>query len=190
MKSDALTARMIIDQDKAINSFEIDIDNSTFNTLALSEGGIPPELLRQILAIQKINPVLERIGDHAVNIAEAQIILARNPHQFDIGPIGEMGKECFINLSDASGSFFDGNMELATDVLGRDGTIDDRYTAITSRIKNHILAGAPELPFDAGLTLIRICQELERISDLSMNIAEEAMYAIDGCIVKHQMLDG
>lgn len=100
-----------------------------------------------------------------------------------------MAKKCRANLSDALKSFFDRDTGLAIDVLGRDDMVDHSYASITSRVKSDILSGSPALPFDAGLAIIRICQELERISDLSMNIAEETMYSIDGCIVKHQLLD-
>ena len=69
MKNDAALASRVIASDGTINQFEIEIDNMVVDLLALQQPVASD--LRLILAIQKINNDLERIGDHAVNIAES-----------------------------------------------------------------------------------------------------------------------
>ena len=119
MKSNILLARNVIDADKAINSYEIDIDNSTYGMLVVNQ--IPPDILR-IISIQKINAMLERIGDHAVNIAESAINLAGIAGEkmfFNLPDMADQSKKMFY---DALSSFFDKDVGLAEDVLGRDDT--------------------------------------------------------------------
>ena len=62
-------ARKVIETDKRVDSLEIEIDNTVIDLLALQQPVASD--LRFIIAAQKINNDLERIGDHAVNIAEA-----------------------------------------------------------------------------------------------------------------------
>lgn len=185
LESDSYIAGTIIEGDKAINSFEIDIDNSTFNFLAAATGGLESDRLRRVISIQKINPMLERIGDHAANIADAVITLAKEPSLQDYYTTDEMADKCRIILHDAITGFITGNADLSGEVLERDDNIDNHCRSIIKSIKNAMLAASPGLTFDAGLSLIRICKDLERIADLSMNIAEEAIYATEGRVVKH-----
>lgn len=179
VESDTAMADMVLEGDKAINSFEIDIDNSTYNIFSFTTCGLMPDRLRQLISIQKINPMLERIGDHAANIAEAVISLAgcrslQNRHTID-----DMALKCISILHDAVICFITGNEDLAKEVLERDDDIDNHCRTIIEEVKNVLLSASPELTFDAGLSLIRICKDLERIADLSMNIAEEAVFEID-----------
>lgn len=180
-ESNILLARNVIDADKAINSYEIDIDNSTYGMMVVNP--IPPDILRSVISIQKINAMLERIGDHAVNIAESAINLAGITGEkifFNLPDMADQGKKMF---NDALSSFFDKDVGLAEDVLGRDDTIDDLNVSITAEVKAKVLTG--ELSFEAAMDLIRVCKNIERIADLSSNVAEETSFAVMGRIVKH-----
>src|SRR5512141_2578782 len=77
-------AQKVIDADERINSLEREIDNAILDLLALQQPVASD--LRFILASQKINNDLERIGDHAVNIAESVPALKRFP---DLRPVEE-----------------------------------------------------------------------------------------------------
>lgn len=187
---DAVEASIIMENDKSINSFEIDIDNSTYNVFAVSTENIPSGLLRKILSIQKINPILERIGDHATNIAEAIVRLGQERYSGDDYAIAEMGAACVELLHDAVHGFFAGDQLLAGEVLERDAGIDRMYAAITASIKETMFVPAAGLSFEAGFVLFGIAKDLERIADLSINIAEETLYVVDGAIVKHRQSVG
>jgi len=65
----------VIDDDQLVNAFEIEIDTIIYHILAIVQ--LPPESLRYVLSIQKISTMLERIGDHAVNITESALSLAK-----------------------------------------------------------------------------------------------------------------
>jgi phosphate transport system protein len=176
-----LLARNVIESDKPINSYEIDIDNSTFGLLAFSN--LPPDILRMIIAIQKINAMLERIGDHAVNIAESAISLACYEKGTDFLSLPEMADSCKKLLSDALKSFFSKDTRLAQEVCGRDDEIDGLNRSLYDEVKKKVLAG--ELSFEVALDLVRVSKNLERIADLSTNIAEEATFAAIGRVIKH-----
>ncbi|MBN2188462.1 MAG: phosphate signaling complex protein PhoU [Chitinispirillaceae bacterium] len=178
---DILLAQEVIGADKAINSYEIDVDNSTFNLLTASN--IPPELLRAIVSFQKVNAMLERIGDHAVNIAESAITIAVQEREQDLFGLPEMGKQCTGVLKDALESFFKKDASLAEKVLTRDDSIDAMNVGIAGEVKAKVLAG--ELSFETGLEIIRISRNLERVADLSANIAEETSFMVLGRVVKH-----
>jgi phosphate transport system protein len=178
---DILLAREVIEADKAINSYEIDVDNSTFSMLTISN--IPPETLRSIISIQKINAMLERIGDHAVNIAESAMSIAIEKQEKNLFSLPEMADRCKKVLSDALASFFNKDVNLAQDVLTRDDKIDALNVAILGEVKVKVLAS--ELAFETGLDIIRVSKNLERIADLSNNVAEETSFAVLGRIIKH-----
>ena len=183
-ESNILLARNVIEADKAINSYEIDIDNSTYGMLVVNP--IPPDILRSIISIQKINAMLERIGDHAVNIAESAINLSGVGGEkmfFNLPDMADQSKKMFY---DALSSFFDKDVGLADDVLGRDDTIDSLNISISAEVKAKVLAN--ELSFESAMDLIRVCKNIERVADLSSNIAEETSFAVIGRIVKHHNL--
>lgn len=181
LKSDIELAIDVINSDKAIDLLEVDIDASTFN--CLSQDNPSPETMRALVAIQKINYLLERIGDHSVNIAESAESLSRyrnGSNQFDIP---NMAENCRKILNDALMSFFNRDINLANNVLTRDDIVDLLNIDISEKIKLRVFEGS--LRLEPALEMIRICKNLERVADLASNIAEETIFAATGKIIKH-----
>lgn len=132
--------------------------------------------------------MLERIGDHAVNIAESAISLASaEKNETDYFHLPEMGAACKRLLQDALKSFFSKDTGLAQEVCGRDSEVDALNRSLIDEVKERVFA--KELAFEAALDLIRVSKNLERIADLSTNIAEEATFAAIGRIIKHNEED-
>ena len=184
-EGNTLAARSIIEADKAINSYEIDIDTSTYGLLTI--GNLPDDILRSIISIQKINAMLERIGDHAVNIAESAINLSlqasqtgRSAEFFDLPAMATSVKAV---MADALASFFRRDVNLAAEVMAHDAAIDALNIAIGNEVKSGVLES--DLPFEVAMEIVRVSKNLERIADLSTNIAEEATFAAMGVNVKH-----
>jgi phosphate transport system protein len=120
---DAVLARQVLEADEAINLLEVEIDNNVVDILALQQPVASD--LRFILAAQKINNDLERIGDHAVNIAESTLQYAkRDPieHPVDIPQMAVIAKTM---LREAIDAFVHSDAKLARDVLITDDEIDD-----------------------------------------------------------------
>jgi phosphate transport system protein len=179
-KDDAL-AREVIEGDERINTLEIEIDNAIIDLLALQQ---PVAVdLRLILAVQKINNDLERIGDHAVNIAESAITLHKMNPADTLLEIPDMAKVAQSMLRNALDGFIHRDARLGMSVLEQDDTIDElNRKSVTGFIK---LMKGDQKHIDTGLDLIRISRNLERVADLSTNIAEEVIFIAQARVVKH-----
>ncbi len=181
LNNDQVLASKVISSDGKINQFEIVIDNSVVDLLALQQPVASD--LRLILAIQKINNDLERIGDHAVNIAESAYRLTEAPQDallLEIPNMAKIAKEMFQQALD---SFIHLNAQLAQSVLESDDRIDTLNREMNSQVVKLIKKDLKNI--EGGLELLRISRNLERVADLTTNIAEEVIFHTQARIVKH-----
>jgi phosphate transport system protein len=181
LEEDVTLAQRIIDSDERINSFEIEIDNAVIDILALQQPVAGD--LRLILAAQKISNDLERIGDHAVNIAESALQLAKIKPKEPRLEIPKMAEIAAAMLRDALDSFVHVSPELAQAVLKRDDLMDDLNRSMTMEVVQ-LLQENKKL-IEGGLEIIRVSRNLERIGDLATNIAEEVIFLAQARVVKH-----
>jgi phosphate transport system protein len=174
-------AQKVFEHEDRINTLEIEIDNAIFDLLALQQPVASD--LRFIIASQKINNDLERIGDHAVNIAESDLNLLK------IKPIDsllELPKMAVITksmLRNALDSFIFLDPILAQTVLETDDQIDDLNRSMTVNVTDFLKSDRHTI--ECGLEFIRISRNLERIADISTNIAEEVIFHTQARVVKH-----
>ena len=176
-------AQRVLDQEARINSLEIEIDNAIVDILALQQ---PVAVdLRLILAAQKINNDLERIGDHAVNIAESALILSQTPFNEPLLEIPQMVEIVQLMLRDAIDGFIHQDSQLALNVLKQDDIIDNMNRKMSAEVIE--LMKSDKRSIEGGLDLIRISRNLERIADLATNIAEEVIFITKAKVVKHGM---
>jgi len=181
LERDAALAREIIAQDERINALEIAIDDGIVDLLALQQPVASD--LRFILAAMKINNDLERIGDHAVNIAESALQYAGSP---PVKPFADLPKMALVTkemLRDSIDAFIHSDSVKARAVLLTDDTIDDLNRAIVGELVALIRSQPAVL--EQALDLIRVSRNLERVADLSTNIAEEVVFVAEAQIVKH-----
>lgn len=181
LNADVALAQKVIKGDERINTLEIEIDNAITDVLALQQ---PVAIdLRLILAAQKINNDLERIGDHAVNIAESVLTIDKTsteePH-LEIPQMAELAKEMLRNALDG---FIHNDPNLEKKVLEADDEIDELNRTMTQEV---IALMKKDLQFiEGGLELIRVSKNLERVADLATNIAEEVIFITQARVVKH-----
>jgi len=176
-------AQRVLDQEARINSLEIEIDNAIVDILALQQ---PVAVdLRLILAAQKINNDLERIGDHAVNIAESALVLSQTPFNEPLLEIPQMVEIVQLMLRDAIDGFIHQDSQLALNVLKQDDIIDNMNRKMSAEVIE--LMKSDKRSIEGGLDLIRISRNLERIADLATNIAEEVIFITKAKVVKHGM---
>jgi phosphate transport system protein len=181
INNNIILAQSVIKNEERINSLEIEIDNAIVDLLALKQ---PVAIdLRIILAAQKINNDLERIGDHAVNIAESVISMENLKDRAELILLPKMSEIMEKMLSDALDSFIHNDPKLGVIVLKNDDSIDELnrqvFNKVIDRMKNN------ELTVEMGMHLIRISRNLERIADLATNIAEEVIFITQARVVKH-----
>ncbi len=176
-------ANAVFRQEHQVNDFEIGIDNAVADILALYQPVASD--LRFLLAAMKINNDLERIGDHAVNIAESAVTYAGRPALSIPADIPQMARITREMLKIALDGFIHGNPEQCRAVLRSDDSIDDLNRKIARDVITVIKSDpdAAEQAFD----LVRVSRNLERIGDLATNIAEEVIYYLEAQVVKHYL---
>ncbi len=181
LMNDSALASQVISSVGKIYQFEIDIDNGVVDLLALQQPVASD--LRLILAIQKINNDLERIGDHAVNIAESAFRLVETPQDEPLLEIPNMAKIAKEMFQQALDSFIHLNAQLAQSVLESDDRIDSLNRGMNAQVIK--LIKKDQKSIEGGLELLRISRNLERVADLTTNIAEEVIFHTQARVVKH-----
>jgi len=174
-------AKEVIIREDRVNALEMEIDNAVVDILALQQ---PVAVdLRFIVAAQKISNDMERIGDHAVNIAQSTMNLNAAEPRAPLLLIPSMIANVGSMLHDAFNGFSYINPELAHTVLQRDDEVDHLNKEMTKKVIE--LVRSDDAMLEGGLELIRISRNLERVADLATNIAEEVIFYIKARFVKH-----
>jgi phosphate transport system protein len=167
--------------DEPVNAMHIEIDNRCFTLLALFQPMAAD--LRAIVAAVKINTDLERVGDLAVNIAEAaQRYIARPPVKklIDIPRMAGLAQSM---LRDALDAFVRRDLDLAQHVLDEDDTLDELKNQIFRELLTYMLQDPSTI--EPALELILISRHLERIGDHATNIAEDVIFIVSARDVRH-----
>ena len=176
-------ANQVFEQEKEINRLEIEIDDFGHSLFAIGQPMAAD--LRLLTMALKINTDLERIADHAVNVAERAVALLGEAPIEKIVNLTEMGHAAIKMLSDALRAFIDGDPELARNVLKRDDEVDayndDLYNKLSQYIEQNPKATKN------GISLIMVAHNLERVADLASNIAEDVIYLKQGKEVRHHI---
>lgn len=180
-----IMAEEVIKSDAKINEMEIEIDNQCIKILALYHP--EAEDLRTVSMIMKINNDLERIGDHAVNIAEKTIYLADKPPVKPLIDIPRMADKAIKMLQESLDAFVNKDAQLAIDVCKRDDEVDALEPQIVRELVTYMIADPQTI--DRSLTIILIAREIERVADLATNIAEDTYYIVSGKSLKHHSLE-
>jgi phosphate transport system protein len=180
-RNDSLAAE-VMEQEKKINQFEIDIDEAGRRFTALKHPVATD--LRVVGTILKINTDLERMGDHAVNIAEKSVYVNREPRVAADLKFQEMFSMVRLMLSDAINAFMLGDAKLAASVISRDDVVDDYDEALYEKL-GEVIRRDPALS-KACLNLLMLGHNLERVADLACNIAEDVIYMKKGEEVRHR----
>src|SRR5229473_1687607 len=181
MDSDAdLIDRMLV-EDEPINRLHIEIDNRCFTLLALYQPMAAD--LRTIVAAVKINTDLERVGDLAVNIAEASRRYRTHPPVKKLIDIPRMATIAQTMLRDALDAFVRRDIDLAQHVLNEDDQLDELKTQIFRELLTYMLQDPSTI--EPALDLILISRHLERIGDHATNIAEDVIFIVSAKDVRH-----
>lgn len=173
--------RQVIAGDSELNKFHVEIDDRCFKLLALHQPMAGD--LRTIVAAVKINSDLERVGDLAVNIAEAAERYVMHPPVKPLIDIPRMANLAEAMLHDALDAFVTGDLKLAQSVLDRDDLLDDLKNQVFRELLTYML-GEPRT-VEAGIDLILISRHLERVGDHATNIAEDVIFIVAARDVRH-----
>ena len=176
----------MIAADDAINALEVEVEHLAVELLALQQPMARD--LRFIIGAIKISSDLERVGDHAVNIAESAIRLgAEQKVQIPIPEIEEMARRTRRMLGDSLDAFIRADGALGRAVCAADDQVDSLHDSVFRVLLTHMMADTQTIT--PSLELLLAGRNLERIADLATNIAEDAVYLADGTQIKHHFAD-
>jgi phosphate transport system protein len=182
---DAEKARSVIAADEEIDRMEVSIEEQTISLLALQQ---PVAVdLRFLVGVLKINSDLERIGDHAVNIAEAaERMAAQKPFKpfIDLPYMAEVAMSMLKQSLDA---FVNRDPDLARQVIKRDDILDDKNLSLIRELLTYMAEHHNLITY--CLELISISKNLERVGDLATNICEDTIFIAEARWVKHHFTE-
>jgi len=173
--------RTVVEGDTEIDQLQVEVDDRCFTLLALHQ---PMAIdLRSLVAAVKINSDLERVGDLAVNIAEATQRYLSHPRLPSLVDIPRMAELPLAMLHDALQSFISNNVALAQSVLDRDDTLDELKMEVFRDLLSYMLHDARTI--EAALNLVLVSRHLERVGDHATNIAEDVIFIVAARDVRH-----
>ncbi|MBX6333324.1 MAG: phosphate signaling complex protein PhoU [Gemmatimonadaceae bacterium] len=183
---DAGKANAVLAGDREVDALEIAIEQLAVSLLALQQPMARD--LRFVITAIKISSDLERVGDHAVNIAQSTIRLIALASRITPDPaIEDMARRARRMLSDALDAFVRADGTLGRDVCRRDDQVDALHDSLFRILLTHMLEDPSTI--SAALELFLVSRNLERVADLATNIAEDAVYLAEGKSIKHHAED-
>jgi len=180
-RQDKKLAEEVLKIDKKIDVQEVKIEDQILSLLVLQQ---PVAVdLRFIVGALKMNNDLERIGDHAVNIAQTAMKLIGEPYLKPLEDIPLMGKIARNMLHDAVHAFINQNTDLARDVCARDDEVDRLF----DRVKDDVIEVLKKKisKIEQGIHLIAVARDLERVADLATNLGEDVVFMREARIIRH-----
>ena len=171
----------VVAEDMAIDRIELQIEGQCLNFLGLQQPVARD--LRFLVAAIRISNYLERIGDHAVNIAQSASRLSSLPHLKPFDDLTRMAERTITMLRDAVSAWLDHNTLLAKQICERDSEIDTLKAQIFAKLTTMMLHDPEAVP--RALEQVLVSRNLERIADLATNIAEETIFVTEARVIKH-----
>jgi phosphate transport system protein len=176
----------VLTGDAPINQLHIEIDDRCFKLLALHQ---PMAVdLRFIVAALKINTDLERVGDLAVNIAEAAQRYLQHPPVKELIDIPRMADIAQRMLRNALDAYVHRDALLAQRVLDEDDELDALKTLVFRDLLAYMLHAPATI--EPALDLILVSRHLERIGDHATNVAEDVIFMVSARDVRHHQGEG
>jgi phosphate transport system protein len=171
----------VIADDRLLDRLEIEVEERCVTLLARRQPMAGD--LRFITAALKISNDLERVGDHAVNIADSGLKLASEPPLKPLVDIPRMADLAIGMLRDALDAFVRGDAVRARELCQRDDLVDD----LDDQLFRELLTYMMENPANVtrAMELILVARNLERVADLATNVAEEVVFIAEARIIKH-----
>ena len=171
----------VLHGDEPVNALHMEIDDRCLKLLALHQPVAAD--LRAVMAAVKINTDLERVGDLAVNIAEASKRYATHPPVKKLIDIPRMADIAQAMLRDALDSYVNQDIVLAQHVLNEDDKLDALKTQIFRELLTFMLQDPGTI--EPSLDLILVSRHLERIGDHATNVAEDVIFLVSARDVRH-----
>jgi len=182
-RDNALSQDVIAGGDE-VDDWEVRIEEECLRLLAMQQPVAGD--LRLIATTMKINYDLERINDQAVNIAQRALVLNELPMLKPLIDIPRMAELTRSMVNDALDAFVNRDIDLANKVRKTDDLVDGLRDQVFRELLTYLHGQTDTTMIDRAIHLILVSRHLERIGDHASNIAENAVYLVQGRIVRHK----
>jgi len=181
VESSSAKAQSVIATDREVDRVEKQIDEECLSAMARYQPAASD--LRFLSSVMKIVNDLERMGDSAVNIAQAVEVLSQEPPlkpYIDLPRLSQLVRQM---VQESLDSFVRRDTDLALSICKRDDLIDGLYKQLFRELLTYMLEDPKAVT--RSLHLLLIARNLERIADHATNIAEDVIYYVDGRDIRH-----
>jgi phosphate transport system protein len=178
---DSAAAREVLAHDDEVDRLEVEVDRMCIDIIALRQPAARD--LRFVISVAKMAPVLERIADHACNIARAAIELNNEPELKATTEVQAMADHAASMLRASLDAFTASDAELAQEIIKRDKEINNLYNQIFRELIEMMVTEPSTATRDARLLFI--AKHIERIGDYVTDICELTVYMASATFIKH-----
>jgi phosphate transport system protein len=178
---DSTAAREVLEGDDRIDRLEVEIDRLCIDVLALRQPAARD--LRFVISVAKITPILERLADHACNIARVALDLNDEPRLRHYPDLSRMTEVASSMLRAALDSFTQGDAATARRIIEQDDEIDVMYERLFRDLIDLMVDEPAATPRAARLLFV--AKHLERIADYVTDICELTVYMTEAAVIKH-----
>jgi phosphate transport system protein len=178
---DSKLAQEVLENDDKVDTLEVEIDRQCIEIIALRQPAARD--LRFVISVAKMAPVLERVADHACNIARAAIDLNNEPELTAVADLRKMSEHALNMLRAALDAFTSNDAIAAREVIKRDEKINDLYNYIFHKLIEMMVTEPGTATRNARL--IFVAKHLERIGDYVTDICELTVYMAEAAFIKH-----
>jgi phosphate transport system protein len=181
VERDGARCAAVIRADDEVDALQKEIDGLCSGALALQQ---PMAVdLRFLVSTMKIATDLERMGDSAVNVAQAAEILNQEPPlkpYIDLPRLAQITQEM---VRDALDSFVRRDARAALDVCRRDDDVDGLYKQLFRELVTYMAEDPRNIT--RALHLLLVARNYERIADHATNIGEDVIFFVEGRDIRH-----
>ncbi len=181
VERDSAAAHEVLAGDDEIDRLEVEIDRLCIDVLALRQPAARD--LRFVVSVAKITPILERIADHACNIARAAIDLNDEPQLKTYIDLPRMAEHASHMLRSALDAFTSGDGGSARAIINRDDEVDEMYDHIFHDLIKMMVTD-PSTTTRAA-RLLFVAKHIERVGDYVTDICELTVYMTEAAFIKH-----
>ncbi len=182
-RRDVELAMQVQSRDREIDRLEVNIEDQILTLLALQQ---PVAVdLRFIIAALKMNNDLERIGDHAVNIAQTTIQFSGQTYLKPPEAFPRMSRIAARMVHDAVSAFIHQDSETARGICKWDSEVDKLYDNVLKQIIDMVKKKPDQL--EQAFALARVARDLERVADLATNLSEDVVFMKEAKIIRHHL---
>jgi phosphate transport system protein len=164
-----------------VDGLEVEIDRLCVDIIALRQPAARD--LRFVISVAKITPILERLADHACNIARVALDLNDEPRLKSYPDLTRMAAVASSMLRAALDAFTRGDAAAARRVIERDDEIDVMYGRLFRDLIELMVSEPSATPRAARLLFV--AKHLERVADYVTDICELTVYMTEAAVIKH-----